>query len=303
MNLDQIVTFLKVYQLGSFQEAADQLYLPQPTVSHRIHQLEKEFGKQLLFRGKGKVKLTEEGKAFLPYARSALAALEAGREAVGCVGDGVYGKLSIGCNNALVKCLLFDALDSFGLKHPQVTTKIYCYSAQELVRMMKRRLFQIGLTRYTSNDSDLTYLPIRSEPMRLLVAPEHPFAMRSRIPLEEMLREPLIVYHRDTEYRKVFDVVLNQLNVTYTVKYETNNLDLIKHLLKRNEAVHFSGPLYMTHEIEKNELVQVEIEHNPFPMSQVFLVFREAELNSLDRIFIRHLLDHLDIRDVMGKAM
>ncbi|AOZ90759.1 LysR family transcriptional regulator [Paenibacillus crassostreae] len=45
MNLEQINTFLQVYQLQSFKEASYQMYLPQPTISQRIIQLEKELGK------------------------------------------------------------------------------------------------------------------------------------------------------------------------------------------------------------------------------------------------------------------
>lgn len=127
MNLDQLITFLKVYQLGSFLEAAKQMYLPQPTISHRITQLEKEMGKPLLIRGKGTVRLTEEGKVLLPYARSIANAVQEAHEAVTSVEKGAIGKLSIGCSNPFTNCILPDALDSFITVYPNISIQVRSY--------------------------------------------------------------------------------------------------------------------------------------------------------------------------------
>ncbi|MBP1156422.1 MULTISPECIES: LysR family transcriptional regulator [unclassified Paenibacillus] len=294
MNIEHIVTFLKVYQVGSFQQAANQLYLPQPTVSHRISQLEKELGNSLLIRAKGKIKLTEEGKAFLPYARSIIGAVQEGKEAVGQVKSGTTGKLSIGCNSSFASCILPQMMNSFTSKHANVSIKVYCYSTSELVRLMKSRTFQLGITRYTSNDPDLNYRLVYSEPMMLYVSPQHRFAKHKKIALEEVLQEPLITYQKDTQSRKLIDVTLNQLNLNYKPKFESNNLSLLKHFIQMNFGVLFSGPSYMKSEVKKNELVQIEIEHNPFPLSQLFIVYREGELNSLDQLFIRHFEDEIN---------
>ncbi|RCW48323.1 LysR family transcriptional regulator [Paenibacillus prosopidis] len=296
MNLEQISTFLTVYQSGSYKKAAELLYLPQPTVSHRINQLEKELGKSLLLRGKGKVKLTEEGKAFLPYARRILGAIKEGQEAVERVGEGATGKLSIGCNNSFAAYVLPNVMDSFTRDYPHVSIKVYTYASSELVRLMKNQHFQLGITRYTSNDSGMIYRPILSEHVMLLVSPEHRFAKRSSVKLEEILQEPILTYPKETQYRKMIDVTLNQFNLTYQAKLETNNLQLIKHFLKRNAGVFLSGRTYMMNEIKEKELVQVEIENNPFPLSQVFIAYRENELHSLDYLFIKHFEERINQR-------
>ncbi|MFS0723835.1 LysR family transcriptional regulator [Paenibacillus sp. 1P07SE] len=288
MNLEQILTFLKVYQAGSFQAAAEQLYLPQPTVSHRINQLEKQLGNPLLIRGKGEVRLTEEGKAFLPYARMVSSALREGVEAVDQVKSGASGKLSIGCNNSFASCIMPEVLDSFTTKHPNVSIKIYCYSSSELVRLMKNRTFQVGITRFSSNSSDLIYEPVYQDQMKLFVSPDHPFASKGSVQLEEALREPMITYQKTTQYRKFLEMTLTQHNLPFHVKYETNNLAMIKHFIKSNNGVHFSAELYMRNEIRERSMVQIEVHPNPFPPSQVFIAYHDGELGSIDRLFIRH---------------
>lgn len=67
MNIEEIQAFLAVVQTGSLSTAAKQLFLTQPTLSHRIQMLEKELGYQLLIRNKGQrnTELTPQGKSFV----------------------------------------------------------------------------------------------------------------------------------------------------------------------------------------------------------------------------------------------
>lgn len=70
MTLEQINAFIAVTQYGNFSRAADSLYIAQPTLSHRITELENEIGVQLIVRSKGvrRVQLTDQGSAFIPMA-------------------------------------------------------------------------------------------------------------------------------------------------------------------------------------------------------------------------------------------
>lgn len=71
MNQNDIHTFLTIANSGSLSQAADELYITQPALSHRLHSLEQELGHQLIVRRKGirNIELTEAGKQFLPLAR------------------------------------------------------------------------------------------------------------------------------------------------------------------------------------------------------------------------------------------
>lgn len=70
MNSQQIEAFLAVVRNRSMSAAALELFIAQPTVSHRIQLLEKEMGSALFKRSKGKkeIELTTMGKEFLGIA-------------------------------------------------------------------------------------------------------------------------------------------------------------------------------------------------------------------------------------------
>ncbi|TVY07903.1 LysR family transcriptional regulator [Paenibacillus cremeus] len=292
MTLEQMETFVAIYRSGSFQKAAEKLYIPQPTVSHRIHQLEKELGKSLFLRGRREIRLTPEGEAFLPFALKSLTAVHDGREAVELVKRGAQGKLSIGCNNSYAACVLPDIMASFLSRYPNISVQVHTYAANELVRLIKNKEFQVAITRYTSNDPHLSYHLLHSEPTMLIVSSSHPMARAASVSLEDAVHEPIISYPRDTQYSKQLEASFNKQNIKFTTRFETNNLQLIKWLVARNAGVFFYSPSYMKQEIERGELTAVPLQDDPFFQSQTYLMYNEEPLNSLDQLLIRHMKEH-----------
>lgn len=64
MDLNDIVVFIKVVELGSFTRAAQNLGFPKSTVSTKVSQLERRLGVSLIHRTTRKISLTEIGKQF-----------------------------------------------------------------------------------------------------------------------------------------------------------------------------------------------------------------------------------------------
>src|SRR5919202_4108134 len=76
VETEALRSFVRAAELGQFQHAADELGVTQQAVSKRIATLERELGVRLFVRTARGVELTLDGQAFLPHARSAVAAVE-----------------------------------------------------------------------------------------------------------------------------------------------------------------------------------------------------------------------------------
>ena len=63
---------ITISETGSFNRAAEKLYIAQPSLSSAVHELEKELGVILFNRGGKGATLTADGASFLPYARSVM---------------------------------------------------------------------------------------------------------------------------------------------------------------------------------------------------------------------------------------
>lgn len=299
MNFDQVITFLSIYQSGSYMKAAEQMYVPQPTVSHRIKQLEADIGHPLFIRDKRGVTLTEEGRTFLPFAQKIVNSYSEGKEAVSRLKQGLQGKLTIGCNNSFAGSALPECLEAFILRYPGVDIQVLSYSTKDQIRRIKDKEFQLGITRYSVNDPQLSFQQVYEEQVKLIVSPEHPFAGHGEIDIRSILKQRLILYQSDTLYRQTIDLSLSQHNLQYDLKFETNNLHLIKYMVRRNFGVFISGPLFMRDELNRGEVQAIRIADNPFPASRTYLMFRADELNSLDHLFRAHFAVHMEKLKIM----
>ena len=63
MNISEIETFLMIVKTKNITKTAENLFLSQPTVSHRLKSLEEELGVKLIARKKGhkQIELTSQG--------------------------------------------------------------------------------------------------------------------------------------------------------------------------------------------------------------------------------------------------
>ena len=79
MQLHQLAYTLAVAEEQSFTRAADRLHLAQPSLSRQVRLLEHELGVVLFNRGpgQGRVTLTPDGSALLPFMQRVLADVEA----------------------------------------------------------------------------------------------------------------------------------------------------------------------------------------------------------------------------------
>lgn len=96
-RLTQLEIFMKVAQLQSFQQAADQLGMPRATVSYAIQQLEHYFGVKLLQRTTRCVSITIDGERLLPECESLLMHFESLEQLIRPHSEELQGLIKIIC--------------------------------------------------------------------------------------------------------------------------------------------------------------------------------------------------------------
>jgi DNA-binding transcriptional LysR family regulator len=106
MDLQRLESFLHAAERLSFPEAAKQLHVTQPTISHHIKMLESELGVELFDRTASSLRLTEAGRALLPWTRKLIQDSRELHEMASSLQDGVAGHLRIACSTTAGKYIL-----------------------------------------------------------------------------------------------------------------------------------------------------------------------------------------------------
>lgn len=167
MNYLEIETFLMIVETKSITKTGEQLFLSQPTVSHRLKMLEEELNMHLVTRKKGhkSIELTAKGEEFIPIAEKWISLwketqmLRLGEEKMFLT----IG--SIDTLSATVLSPLYGRLVEGGLP---ISLRIKTHQSGELYGLLEKHEIDVGFVYHNLYCRNVISEPVMEEEMRLV---------------------------------------------------------------------------------------------------------------------------------------
>lgn len=204
MTLQQLKYVVAVAEAGTITEAADRLYISQPSLTNAIHELEKEMHIQIFNRTNKGISLSKEGESFLGYARQVLeqaAVLEDkykgsnGGKKQFCVSTQHYS-FAVNAFVDLIKEYGQEEYD-FSLRETQT------YEIIEDVARMRSEIgilflnsFNETVIRKILKANDLEFHPLFIAEPHVFISRKHPLAGRAVITNEELEPYPYLSFEQ-----------------------------------------------------------------------------------------------------------
>ncbi len=170
------------------------MFVTQPTLTARLHALERELGEPLFARTRRGMRLTDAGRAFLPYAERAMRAVRDGRQALADARSASAGRLVLGAAPAVSTYVLPALLQRFAAAYPRIEVAVRTGHSEDVLQMLLREEVQLAMVR-TMRHPDIESIPLYEEALVLVVAPGHPFAKRSNVGIADVASERLTPRH------------------------------------------------------------------------------------------------------------
>jgi len=246
MNIENIEAFVYVLHYGSFNKAAEALFLSQPSVTARIQSLERELDCVLFDRVGKQVHLTEMGKRFRPYAQQLLDIYRKGKQQLQ-QNSPSKEELRIGCTASAAHYMLPELIPGLRSRFPLLRFKLVTGTTDDIAAQVLNRELDIGFVR-KFNHPDLQSASLYEDPIRLYVHEQHPFAAAERLPIEALGREPLFFFECGAldwlRIHRVFD----NLGLLPNLIVQTDNLETAKKLVLQNAGICFLPSLSVRQE-------------------------------------------------------
>ncbi|GAK03901.1 RuBisCO operon transcriptional regulator [Geomicrobium sp. JCM 19037] len=110
-----------IHEEGNLTKVGNRLFISQPTVTHRIKQLEKQLEITILKRGRKGVEFTDQGLYLLKHSEKLLTNMRTLQENLWNLEDEPHGTLRIGASRSAALHLLPEILHAYSHKHPNVS--------------------------------------------------------------------------------------------------------------------------------------------------------------------------------------
>ncbi len=201
LTLDQIQTFLRVAESGSFSGAARAEGRATSAVTYAVHKMEDQLGVSLFSREQYRPQLTEAGRALLPRARRIADEVAGLRLTARSISAGVEPQIVVAVDAMFSMNLLIDPLREFQTAYPGVQMRILVDTLGGTVRLVADGHCTFGIvTDFALQGLDLVKVPIADLSLAMVVAPSHPLArVKGRIAPDTLKQHVQLVLSDRTE--------------------------------------------------------------------------------------------------------
>ncbi len=276
MLLAQIEGFLEVARRGNVSRAAEAMFVTQPTLTARLHSLERELGEPLFARTRRGMRLTDAGRAFVPYAERAIRAVRDGRQALTDARSASAGRLVLGAAPAISTYVLPALLQRFASAYPRVDVAVRTGHSEDVLQMLLREEVQLAMVRALRHP-DVDSMPLYEEELVLVVPADHRFTTRRAIGIADVRSERLILFDRTSSYYELTQALFLSLGVSPREVMELDNIEAAKKMVERRLGIALLPRTAVARELAAGSLKLIKLADGP-PLKRQIVAIRRSDL-------------------------
>jgi len=292
MNFNQLLAFYGVARERSFTRAAKSLAISQPAVTRRIQEMEYAHSVKLLERTSRRVVLTEPGKLLLSYAERMVALADEAEIALKSMAGLKSGRIEIGTSRPVANSYLSSIAIAFKQRFPGVVPAIHVENSQWILEQVLGFRLDLGIIGMKPHHPDLIVMPFFDEQLVIVVPPNHAWAKRKALKLEELDGKSLIMREKGSGTRELIDSAFDKLRLKPVIAMEVGSNEAIKRAVEGNLGLAFFPPSVEDAEIKQVALKALNITGVRLALSFNVIYHREKNSSPLIGAFIEVLKEH-----------
>lgn len=216
MNLNHLHYFRVLARLEHYTQAAKELSITQPSLSHAISTLEKDLGTYLFEKEGRNIRLTKYGRFFLQYVDNALNELEVGEKKLKTLTNPSLGVIDLGFIYTLGAHIMPNIIKDFlsNEMYKNISFSLFQGTTRNIITGLKSEKFDIGFCSFVENEPDIDFVPIFEEELVLIVSRNHELASLDSIDLKDVGEYPFVYFNKESGIRPLIDSLFEKVNVT-----------------------------------------------------------------------------------------
>ncbi len=240
MDMKQLKYFLKVYELGSFSRAAQELYITQQGLNKSIQQLEKEMNTQLFIRTPQGLIPTEAGDRLRKQAEPFLGQWSDILDYVTQPKHSPDHTLRIGFDIGMMELIPPDFIPEYLSCHPSEEIRLHSV-VSECRRMLLDNELDIAFCEAPVDTDIFLDIAMEYRPIRLIVHRDNPLAKKELVTIADLRGQRLIDFHKTAPAQQYYHELCRAEGVEPSIWLNASQAIPMLMLVQQNAAVSFFG--------------------------------------------------------------
>jgi len=260
INLNALLHFHVIAKHRSLSQAAKELHLSAPAVTHSLNNLEGVLGGALCIRTRATFQLTQDGTKLFQLTQTIFKELEAFTTSYEDETQ-FDGTLNIGVLDHFENLRLQAALEKVVKAFPLLKLNIQSYDSETINKLLLEGEIELGFGVFSQRSPRLKYAKIGEENLRYYISNKHPLWKKKKVQKEDLFGQKTTWL--DNQNRKRSDLENNIFveNLKYKMKFFafSNNLSGALQILLSGHAIvplpeNYGATLEKLHPVKKIEV-------------------------------------------------
>ncbi|MBW4470060.1 MAG: LysR family transcriptional regulator [Stenomitos rutilans HA7619-LM2] len=239
MRLEQLQAFLAVAETGSFQQAAQRCGVTQSAISRQIQSLEAAL-KIPLFHRTTQAKLTIAGDRFLPRAKKICQEWLIAIQDLDDLLAGKQPELCVAAIHSICAYHLPPVLQQFCRDYPDVQLRVTALGSDRSLKVLKDGLVDLAIVmhnRFLMTNPEMVVQVLYDEPIKVLIAADHPLATYETVPWDALVTHPQVVFKDGYGMQRLVQEQFERRGATLRAVLELNTPDAFRGVVRQGELI------------------------------------------------------------------
>lgn len=275
LSLHQLQIFVAVADRQSFTRAAEHLLLTQPAVSMQIKALERVVGIPLFDHVGKHTQLTEAGQELYARATRILELTAETADTMLALRGTWRRRLRVIATTTVGIYVVPTLLGQFQKRHPEVEIQLEVANWELTCERLLDREADVGIAG-PHPQPFLKMEPFMEDELVVIAGPAHPLVTRTRIPMEELAREPMLVREPGSGTRAAVEALFAERNLPLHRAMELSRNGAIKQIVVAGLGIGVVSRAAISLELAMGILCVLDVEG--FPLLRAWHIITQTDV-------------------------
>lgn len=298
MNIIKLMILVYIEKYKKVIDVAKEMNMKQPSVSFHMKSLEEEMGVVLFESKRGRMILTEAGKALYPYALKITGLAAEAKKVVRDYALLDKGTLHIGADCVTGTYLLPELMSIFSNNYPGTLLQLSIKPTDTIHQMLVNQDIDIALCQ--SNPSRLgiydgfQHDTLEEDEMVIIFSPTHPFA-KLQVLTPQLIAKQFFIQHAEGTYIKEFSLDWSRLNdIHLWERIQTDSPESVKIAVQHSDHIAFFPRNGIQQELAHGQLLCLPIPSQTEARLSSYMIYPpDSSHSSLRNQFVAFIKGHM----------
>lgn len=283
----QLEILLAVHDKGSINEAANALFLTQPTVSIQMKKLAEAVKAPLYNYTNKQLVFTEIGLEVVKTAVEVLDSFTRLEMSLGKIKNFKSGTLRLAVVTTS-KYFIPHLLGPFCEKYPDIDIQLNIGNREQTIERLKQGIDDFYVFSHPPHDIETQSIEFLQNPLVAIAHEDHPLAKRESLTLKDLAQEPFLMREKGSGTRYAIEGFLKRHQAELNVKMTIESNEAIKHLVMSKLGISILSAHTLTYDTQTG-IAQLPVEELPIDSHWFFVWSKNKRHTLIANEFLMHI--------------